>query len=80
MFILIVVAGIGWLNSAKAMLVARKEEYQVLRMLGTMVKRVRRICWFQVWSYMYSRIVQKRYDSSRKIRTINSLFGKSIII
>ncbi|MCR4803372.1 MAG: ABC transporter permease [Lachnospiraceae bacterium] len=57
MFILIVVAGIGWLNSAKAMLVARKEEYQVLRMLGTMVKRVRRICWFQVWSYMLAGIV-----------------------
>ena len=57
LFILIVVAGIGWLNSAKGMLVARKEEYQILRMLGTTIKRVRKICWLQVWSYMFAGII-----------------------
>ena len=57
MFILLLVAGIGWLNSAKGMLVARKEEYRVLRMLGATVKRVRRISWIQVWSYMVSGII-----------------------
>lgn len=57
MFILLLVAGIGWLNSAKGMLMARKEEYRVLRMLGATVKRVRRISWIQVWSYMVSGII-----------------------
>lgn len=56
-FILLLIAGIGWLNSAKGMLVARKEEYRILRMLGATVKRVRMICWIQVWSYMVSGII-----------------------
>ena len=57
LFVLIIIAGVGWLNSAKSMLVARKEEYQVLRMLGTSVKIVRRISWIQVWSYMFAGII-----------------------
>lgn len=56
-FILILIAGIGWLNSAKGMLVARKEEYRILRLLGATAKRVRKICWIQVWSYMVSGII-----------------------
>lgn len=54
---LLIVTGIGWLNSAKGMLVASKEKYSVLRMLGASSKRVRRICWIQVWSYMVSGII-----------------------
>lgn len=57
MIVLILVAGIGWLNSAKGMLVARKQEYQILRMIGTTEGKVRRISWVQVWSYMLSGIV-----------------------
>lgn len=57
LFVLLIVAGVGWLNSAKSMLVARKGEYQVLRMLGTSVKNVQRICWIQVWGYMLAGIV-----------------------
>lgn len=57
LFVLVIVAGIGWLNSAKSMLDARKEEYQVLRMLGISVKNVRRISWIQVWSYMLTGII-----------------------
>lgn len=57
LFVLLIVAGVGWLNSAKSMLVARKEEYRVLRMLGTGVKNVQRICWIQVWGYMLAGIV-----------------------
>ena len=57
LFVLIIIAGIGWLNSAKSMLTARKEEYQVLRMLGTSIKNVRRISWIQVWSYMLAGII-----------------------
>lgn len=54
---LMIVAGIGLLNSAKGMLLARKKEYQVLRMLGTTQGSVHRICWMQVWSYMLSGVV-----------------------
>lgn len=54
---LMIVAGIGLLNSAKGMLLARKKEYQVLRMLGATGGSVRRICWMQVWSYMLSGVV-----------------------
>lgn len=57
LFVLLIVAGVGWLNSAKSMLVARRQEYQVLRMLGSSVKRVRRMCWIQVWSYMFAGII-----------------------
>ncbi len=55
--LLMVVAGIGWLNSAKGILLARRKEYQVLRMLGATEKSVHRICWMQVWSYMLSGVV-----------------------
>ncbi|MDE6566983.1 MAG: FtsX-like permease family protein [Lachnospiraceae bacterium] len=54
---LMLVSGIGLLNSAKGMLLARKKEYQVLRMLGATEGSVRRICWMQVWSYMLSGVV-----------------------
>ena len=54
---LMIVAGIGLLNSAKGMLLARKKEYQVLRMLGATQGNVHRICWMQVWSYMLSGVV-----------------------
>ncbi len=57
MVTLLIIAGIGWLNSAKGMLMARQEEYRTLHMLGTTIKRVRRISWIQVWSYMSSGII-----------------------
>jgi len=54
---LMIVAGIGLLNSAKGMLLTRKKEYQVLRILGAAKRSVRKICWMQVWSYMLSGVV-----------------------
>lgn len=57
LFVLIIIAGVGWLNSAKSMLLARKEEYQVLRMLGTSAGNVQKIGWIQVWSYMLAGII-----------------------
>lgn len=54
---LLIVAGIGLLNSAKGMLLTRKKDYQVLRILGAAERSVRRICWMQVWSYMLSGVV-----------------------
>lgn len=54
---LLIVAGIGLLNSANRMLLARKKEYQMIRMLGATGKSVRRICWMQTWSYMLSGVV-----------------------
>lgn len=54
---LLIVAGIGLLNSANGMLLTRRKEYQVFRMLGATRKTVRRICWMQTWSYMLSGVV-----------------------
>ncbi len=54
---LLIVAGIGLLNSANGMLLARKKEYRVLRMLGATNKSVHRICWMQTWSYMLSGVI-----------------------
>lgn len=54
---LLIVSGIGLLNSANGMLFAKKKEYQILRMLGETQKSVHKICWFQVWSYMLSGVV-----------------------
>lgn len=54
---LLIVAGIGLLNSAKGMLLARKKDYQIIQMLGTTKSCVHRICWMQVWSYMFSGVV-----------------------
>ena len=54
---LLIVSGIGLLNSANGMLFARKKEYKILRMLGETQKSVHKICWFQVWSYMLSGVV-----------------------
>ena len=57
MLVLMFVAGIGWLNSARGILLARKHEYQVLRMLGASQKRVKRICYIQVLIYMSAGII-----------------------
>ena len=57
MIVLTIVAGIGWLNSAKGLLLARENEYKVLRMLGAKQKRVKRISWIQVISYIFSGII-----------------------
>lgn len=54
---LLIVAGIGLLNSANGMLLTRRKEYKVFRMLGATRKTVRRICWMQTWSYMLSGVV-----------------------
>ena len=54
---LLIVAGMGFLNSANGMLLTRKKEYQTLRMLGATENTVRRICWMQTWSYMLSGVV-----------------------
>ena len=51
---LLIVAGIGLLNSANGMLLTRRNEYQILRMLGTTERDVRKICWMQVLSFMIS--------------------------
>lgn len=57
LIVLMFVAGIGWLNSAKGMLLSRRQEYRVLRMLGASPKRVKRICYIQVLSYMSAGII-----------------------
>lgn len=57
LIMLLIVAGIGLLNSANGMLLTRRNEYQILRMLGTTERDVRKICWMQVLSFMISGVV-----------------------
>ena len=57
LIMLLIVAGIGLLNSANGMLLAREKEYQILRMLGESRKNIYKICWIQVISYMLSGVV-----------------------
>lgn len=57
LFILMLVSGVGWLNSAKGLLLARKKEYQVLRLSGVTENRTRIICFIQIWFYMFAGIV-----------------------
>lgn len=49
---LMLVTGLGWVNSAKGMMIARKQDYQVLRLLGSTEKQVKRIVWVQIIGYM----------------------------
>lgn len=57
LFILMLVSGTGWLNSAKGLLLARKKEYKVLRLSGVTENRTRIICFIQIWLYMFAGIV-----------------------
>lgn len=57
LFILMLVSGIGWLNSAKGLLLARKKEYQVLRLSGVTENGTKIICFIQIWLYMLAGIV-----------------------
>lgn len=54
---LLIVVGIGLLNSAKGMLLTRKKDYQIIRMIGATERNLHRICWMQTWSYMISGVV-----------------------
>ena len=57
LFFLMLIAGLGWVNSARGMLIARKQDYQVLRLLGSTEKQVRKIVWVQVIGYMLAGIL-----------------------
>lgn len=57
LFFLMLIAGLGWVNSARGMLIAGKQDYQVLRLLGSPKKQVRKIIWIQVIGYMLAGIL-----------------------
>ncbi len=52
LYILTILAGIGWYNSAKNMITSRIPEYRILRQLGMSEKRVRKIIWRQLLLYL----------------------------
>lgn len=54
---LMIVIGVGWLNSIRGILISRKKEYKILRMLGASAGKVRVICLIQVFSYMFTGII-----------------------
>lgn len=52
LYILTILAGIGWYNSAKNMITSRIPEYRILRQLGMSEKRVHKIIWRQLLLYL----------------------------
>lgn len=56
LYSLTILAGFGWLNSARNMIASRKSEYAVLRKIGMTKKRVRNIIWRQVFLYLIAGI------------------------
>lgn len=52
LYILTILAGIGWYNSAKNMITSRIPEYRILRQLGMAEKRVCKIIWRQLLLYL----------------------------
>ncbi|MDE6853361.1 MAG: FtsX-like permease family protein [Lachnospiraceae bacterium] len=52
LYILTILAGIGWYNSAKNMITSRISEYRILRQLGMSEKRVSKIIWRQLLLYL----------------------------
>lgn len=55
--VLIYVAGIGWLNSARGVLLSRRNEFQILRLIGFKQNGIRKLAWIQVGIYMLCGIV-----------------------
>lgn len=54
---LMFVIAVGWLNSARGILVSRKRDYYVMRLLGVGQKRMQKICYLQIASYLLTGIV-----------------------
>lgn len=52
LYILTILAGTGWFNSAKNMITAQSDDYRILRQLGMSEKRVQRIIWRQILYYL----------------------------
>lgn len=46
------VAGIGWLNSARGMLYSRRKEFQTLRILGFSKGKIYTVAWIQIGIYL----------------------------
>ena len=57
LYMLSVMAGIGWVNAAANMIQSRRKEYVVLRKLGMSEGRVKKKIWYQLVLYIFSGIV-----------------------
>lgn len=56
LYMLSVMAGIGWVNAAANMIQSRRKEYVVLRKLGMSESRVKKIIWYQLVLFIFSGI------------------------
>ena len=74
--ILSLVAGIGWLNSARGMLYSRRKEFQTLRILGFSKGKLYTIAWIQIGIYLLVGIAAGILMGDMAIRNI---FRDSVI-
>ena len=56
------VAGIGWLNSARGMLYSRRKEFQTLRILGFSKGKIYTVAWIQIGIYLLIGIAAGVFD------------------
>lgn len=54
---LMLIVAAGWMNSARGILVSRKRDYRVMRLLGVGRRRMQKICYLQIGSYLLTGIV-----------------------
>lgn len=68
--ILSLVAGIGWLNSARGMLYSRRKEFQTLRTLGFSERKLYGVAWMQIGIYLLAGIAAGILMGDMAIRNI----------
>lgn len=72
-FILLVLAGAGWLIAAKNMILDRKEEYLILRKIGMTERKVSGIIWRQLIPFLFIGIVLGAFAGSLLITYLGYL-------
>lgn len=71
LYMLSIMAGIGWVNAAANMIQSRRKEYVVLRKLGMSERRVKKIIWYQLILFIFSGIAAGIVLSLEIIRKFN---------
>ena len=71
LYMLSIMAGIGWVNAAANMIQSRRKEYVVLRKLGMSEGRVKKIIWYQLILFIFSGIAAGIVLSLEIIRKFN---------
>lgn len=71
LYMLSIMAGIGWVNAAANMIQSRRKEYVILRKLGMSERRVKKIIWYQLILFIFSGIAAGIVLSLEIIRKFN---------